>query len=271
VRLAASNIGWAPEDDERALALLVDHEFSGLEVAPARVFADPAHATASDAARVRRDVERRGLRIVAMQALLFGRSGLSLFEDDRARQALEEWLRHVIDLGAALGAEALVFGSPKNRLRGSISVEAANAIARDVFRRVGDHAALRGTCVCIEPNPVCYGADWINTVAEAAALVREVASPGFGLHVDAGSITLNREPVEETVALAAPLARHFHSSEPFLVPVGSGGSDHERLAAALRYAKYRGWVSVEMVASDGDSRLSALKHALQTARQAYGT
>jgi sugar phosphate isomerase/epimerase len=108
-------------------------------------------------------------------------------------------------------------------------------------------------------------------VAEAAALVREVASPGFGLHVDAGSITLNSEPIEQTIALAAPLTRHFHSSEPFLTPVGSGGSDHERLAAALRSAKYGGWVSVEMVASEGDTRLSSLRYALGTVSKAYGS
>jgi sugar phosphate isomerase/epimerase len=269
LRLAASNIAWTREDDAVALDLLVEHGFEGLEVAPARVFPDVAAATLDDAARVRADVERRGLRIVAMQALLFGRAELALFADEPAREALCAWLLHVIDLGAALGAGALVFGSPRNRRRGDTPPGRVAAIAREVFGRLGERAAARGTCLCIEPNPPAYGADWITTVAEAVALVRDVSSPGFGLHLDAGAIALNGEPVEETIAVAAPIARHFHASEPNLTPVGSGTSDHPRLAAALRAGGYRGWVSVEMAAPPEPGRMAALRHALSVTRAAY--
>ena len=76
----------------------------------------------SDIAEYRRSWEDRGLQIVSLQSLLFGRSDLQLFGDDGVRAALADYLRRVIDFGAPLGAHALVFGSPKNRLRGALDV-----------------------------------------------------------------------------------------------------------------------------------------------------
>jgi sugar phosphate isomerase/epimerase len=270
VRLAASNIGWSAGDDERALALLVEHGLEGLEVAPGRVFGDVARATVADAVRVRREVEARGLRVVAMQALLFGRPELAVFGDEASRRATIDWLEHVIALGAALGAHALVFGSPRNRLVGGMPKERVRAIAREVFGRLGDHAAARGTCLCVEPNPIAYGADWVTSVAEAIDVVRDVGSSGFGLHLDAGSVAMSGEPVEETLAAAGRSARHFHASEPQLAPAGSGGVDHGRFAAALRASGYQGWVSLEMRAPPGPDSIAVLRDALAVTRAAYG-
>src|SRR5207248_3429675 len=117
--------------------------------------------------------EARGLPIVAMQALLFGRDDLLLF-DAESRPRLAQYLARIIDVGAALGARALVFGSPKNRRRGALAPETALDIAATFFREMAVRADAAGAFICVEPNPPSYGCDFITTTDEAVGLAERV-------------------------------------------------------------------------------------------------
>src|SRR5207244_1994525 len=162
-----------------AASILREHGFTGVELAPTKIFARPDSATDAEAADCREAWSRRGLRIVAMQALLFGHPALTVFGE--ARKQTLEYLSGVARLGGRLGAGALVFGLPRNRARGPMPAAEAWRAAVEFFRALGSAAAEAGTCMCIEPNPPRYGADFITTSEEALRLVEEVASPGFGL------------------------------------------------------------------------------------------
>ena len=104
---------------------------------------------------------------------------------------MSDFLRRVIDFGAAVGAHALVFGSPKNRLRGSLSSTDALGIATTFFRELGAHAHAQGVALCIEANPTEYGGDFITTTAEAVELCRAVDHPGSRVNADLGGMTLS--------------------------------------------------------------------------------
>ena len=116
MRLAVSNIAWPADADAEAATMLVAHGAAGVEVAPARVCDRPWEAPADRVMAYRRFWEDRGLPIVALQALLFGRPDLVLFGDAAARRLLREQLVAIINLAAGLGAQRLVFGSPSRRL-----------------------------------------------------------------------------------------------------------------------------------------------------------
>jgi len=245
MKLAMSSIAWEPPDDEAAARILREHGFEGVELAPTKIFPMPDAAGESEIAACREAWSRRGLRIVALQALLFGRPELTVFGDARAQTL--EYLTGVARLGARLGASALVFGSPRNRARGSLSEADAWRAAVDFFRALGTAAAQAGTCVCIEPNPPRYGADFITNSEEALRLVEEVASPGFGLHLDAACALLAGEDFPARLRESAHVLRHVHLSEPDLAPVRAGGSvDLPAIATALGDIGYAGWISVEM-------------------------
>lgn len=246
MRLALSNIAWSRQDDEAVAGLMQRAGVGGLEIAPTAVWPDPLAVPAADAAAFRDRWRSRGIEVVAFQALLFGHPELVIFGDEQAREATLAHLTGMMDLAARLGARPLVFGSPKNRQVGPLPAPRARDIAVRFFRDAGRRAADRGVQLCLEPNPPAYGCDFIHTVAEGVSLVREVDHPGFGLHVDAGAITMNGEAPAEAIAAAAPVMGHFHASEPNLAPLGTGGTDHAALARALRAVGYSGWVSVEM-------------------------
>lgn len=269
MKLAVSNIAWAAEADEQVADLMVELGFEGLEVAPTRVWAEPLAVDKREVAAFRSKWERKGIRVVAMQALLFGRPDLTVFQSDAKRAETEAYLRGMIRLGSLLGAGPLIFGSPRNRSVAGSDAATVAAIAQSFFRSLGDYAAKYKTCLCIEPNPPEYGCDYVTDLASAEALVDVVGSPGFGLHIDTGGMYLSRESLEETIGRVAPSARHFHISEPHLVPVGTGGVDHPRIAAALASAGYDRWMSVEMRAPDELGTLTRLKASLAYASACY--
>ena len=269
MKVAISNLAWSPAEEPIVASVISEHGIAGIEVAPTKIWPDPTSVSPADALAYRTGWERRGVRIVAMQALLFGREDLKLFADAPVRATTIAYLKRVIELGARLGVRALVFGSPRNRQIGRLSVDEAQPIAVAAFREIGDAAEAAGVSFCIEPNPAAYECDYLNTVADTVTLLEAVDSPGLGLHLDAGSMTLNAEPIGETVAHARRWIRHYHISEPYLAPPGSSGVQHGRIAEALRHIDYAGWCSIEMKATSAPARVR-IDEALRYAAEAYG-
>jgi sugar phosphate isomerase/epimerase len=272
VKIAISCIAWKPEEEDEVARLLSRERIGGVEIVPGRVGPDPVSAPEKEILRYRDFWSEKGIPIVAMQALLFGKPELSLFGSEASRAELGDYLAAIVRLGGALGAKALVFGSPKNRLAGSLPPAEARRIAVAFFREMGAAAEETGSVLCIEHNPPEYGADFVTTPQAAADLVRAVDHPGFGLHVDGGGWTLSGTPLSVMKELRGRVS-HFHASEPFLAPVDeTGKTDHLGLARALRGIDYDGWVSIEMKppSSDGNN-LPGIERTLAYARASYLT
>lgn len=272
MRIAVSNIAWpsGAVADAEASAILVEQGAEGVEIAPTKVWPHPLNVDKAEIRAYRRAWEVRGLRIVALQALLFGRQDLILFGDEAVRRRTLDYLKGMIDLAAALGAGALVFGSPKNRRVDDRPRDQVDTIALAVFRELGDCAAGQGVSFCIEANPVEYGCDFVTTTAEAAKLVERVDSAGFGLHLDTGGMTLTGDdPVREPTEVDR-VCRHFHISEPYLSPVGPGGANHRGYRTMLQSMGYDGWISIEMKEStSGTTWVDALRNSIGYAKEAY--
>jgi sugar phosphate isomerase/epimerase len=205
-----------------------------------------------------------------LQALLFGQSELTLFENEDARSRTLDYLNKITQLGARLGARVLVFGSPKNRRTGRLPPKRASEIAISFFREAGRTAAEEGIVVCIEPNPTDYECDFITTSAEGLDLVNKVDNPGIGLHLDAAALTLSGEDLESSLLRCSGSIRHFHISEPFLGPIGQGGVDHPLIASTLRRMGYENWTSIEMRHNSDLPTLQETRRALVYAIDLYG-
>ncbi|MFN8041393.1 MAG: TIM barrel protein [Acidimicrobiales bacterium] len=270
MRIAVSNLAWDPDLDDEVGALLVGLGVQGVELAPTKRWSDPTAVGSEAAAAERAAWEQRGLPVVALQSLLFGRPDLTVFGDGVSVSGLVDHLGRIARLGGWLGAGPLVFGSPKNRLRGDRPLEQAMEEASSVFAAAAESAAASGTCLCIEPNPPDYGCDFVTRAEEGAALVRRVDHPGFGLHLDTGSMTLAGDDLGPSVLAGADVLRHFHASEPGLAPAGSTGQvDHGGAAEALRRSGYDGWVSIEMLVP-GDDPLPVIERAVGFVVETYG-
>lgn len=268
--ILASAIAWLPTEAEKVVSLLRAERAVGIEAAPG-IFNRPlSEVNLHQVSEVRLFWEGEGLPILAMQALLFGRPELRLFGTDEERQALAEHLRLVFRVASGLGARHLIFGSPRNRIRGNMEPAVAFDVAERFFRKIAKDAEAAGCVLCIEANATEYGCDFVTTHEEAATLVKAVASPGFGLQLDTGVMRMNEEsPLGLASVLCGKnvLPAHVHISEPFLAPVDAATPFHRELHAVLNDMGYAGAVSVEM---KRPSSVSLLGNAVATTQATYG-
>ncbi len=267
MKLAVSNIAWTAADDEAAESMLRELGVQHLEIAPTRFWPDLTQVTEAEARALSEKLTAKGLPVCAFQALLFGKPELQLFGADQGR-ALIDYTKLVCRIASWMGASALVFGSPKNRLRGELPAQAAFDQAKTAFREIGDFAAEHHVCLCLEPNPPGYGADFMTTVNEAAALVRAIDSPGIALNFDMGEILMNNADVAIALHDVSPLIGHFHVSEPMLEPFEPTRPQHRDAAFMLRGLSYSGIVSVEMKTPAGG--LSVVRASIERIKQVYG-
>jgi D-psicose/D-tagatose/L-ribulose 3-epimerase len=268
MHISFSHIAWAPEDEAGSLAFLENLGLHEVEVAPLRAFGNPLLATESSVRERAAWYSEQGFRIGSFQALLFGTEGLELFGSSESRERLKTTLIAIGRIAGWAGAGPMVFGSPKNRLRGQMSYAQAIEQASSFFREVGDGCAEAGSCLVIEANPEAYGADFCTRLDQSAELVDAVNSPGFGLHLDAGGLALSGEEFESALRQAANRLRHVHASQPNLISFLEPDPVHARIAAILHEIGYRGAVAIEMRSQP--EGLDAVRQAVDTVREIYG-
>jgi len=269
MRLAISNIAWDTSEDEAVAALLQRFAVDAIDIAPGKYFPVPARATDAGIAQVKDWWAERGIEITGMQALLFGTTGLNVFGTAASQAALLTHLAAVCHIGAGLGATRVVFGSPKNRDRSGLSDQEALDTAIPFFRQLGDIAQASGVTICLEPNPACYGANFMTSSAETAQVVKCVAHPAIQMQLDTGALTINGENPLVVLHDCAALIGHVHASEPDLLPLGDGGTEHGQMATALSQYLPAHVVTIEMVATKDESHLVSIERALQVATQHY--
>jgi D-psicose/D-tagatose/L-ribulose 3-epimerase len=262
MRIAVSNLGWEPRQDEAVASLLRAHAIDAIDVAPGRYFADPSRAAPADLSAVRAAWEHRGVEITGMQALLFGTTGLNVFGPAPIQEAMLEHLDGVCTTAAGLGATRLTFGSPRNRDASGWTDEAARRHAVEFFARLGGIAARHGVHICLEPNPPRYGCNFMMTTDDAA-----VAHGGIRLQLDTGALAENREDAGELIPRHAALIGHIHASEPGLGPLGSAGTDHASYGALIRAHAPDRIVAIEMLPAAAP--LEAIDRSLHLATRHY--
>ncbi|MFK0685827.1 sugar phosphate isomerase/epimerase [Ochrobactrum sp. BD67] len=267
LRYSISNISWPETADEEAIALVAELGFDGVEIAPFKVFGALSDVSEETVRLYCSQLQELGLAIPAMQAILFPASEARLFGTPGEEEALYERLRRVADIAGWLSAGACVFGAPALRNPGDLTPADAMIEAQRFFRTVAPLFAGQDSALCFEANPEIYNCRFITHTVDALKLVRAVGTCGFDFQFDSGTYFANGEShvVDGTVLSAA---RHFHVSEPHLVPVGSSGVDHAQLGAKLLESTYSGWVSVEMRQTDNWKQ--AIRDSVRILEKHYG-
>ncbi|KAF6578927.1 sugar phosphate isomerase/epimerase [Paenibacillus sp. EKM212P] len=270
MKLSISNIAWNSNENEEIIVLLNKLGIRGIEIAPTKIWDRPLDSEPNELLQFKQYWEQRDIHLIAMQSLLFGQHGLALFSDVESRNKLKEYVMGIMGLAGKIGVKALVFGSPKNRLSNGLSKNEQLDIAIPFFTELAESAVTENVTLCIEPNPSQYGCDFITNSEEGLQLVREVNHPGFQLHLDAGTLTLNNENISSAIENSMPYLSHFHISEPYLNKVGSEESlsPHREIAKTLKINEYKNWVSIEMKNGD-NSNAGTVERALKYASEIY--
>jgi D-psicose/D-tagatose/L-ribulose 3-epimerase len=223
--------------------------YDGLEIAPFTLSASPEKISATDAARIRAVVEASGLVVTGLHWLLVKPDGLSLTDPDAGvRNRTLEVMIHLIGLCAELGGSVLVHGSPKQR---QIAPGETHAVAlarlRDALAQVALAAARVGVTYCIEPLSR-RETSLVNTVAEAAELVRSIDHPNLRTMIDCSAAGLTEsDPVPSLIDRWLPtgLIAHVQVNDPNRRGPGQGEMKFAPILAALKRHNYAGTIAVE--------------------------
>lgn len=241
MKLSISNIGWAAEQDSQVYGLMQKYGFSGLEIAPTRIFPENPYGKLDSAKEWAADLKKQyGFVVPSIQSIWYGRQE-KIFGPKDEFNTLECYTRKAVDFASVTGCRNLVFGCPRNRNL----PDGANAeIGIRFFKKIGDYAASRGTVIGMEANPPIYNTNYINDTLSAIELIREVNSAGFKLNLDMGTMIYNQELTAE-LAGNVRLVNHVHISEPGLKPIEKRNI-HNELKEILLDGGYQGFVSIEM-------------------------
>lgn len=269
MRIAISNIAWDVSEDEQVVVQLNKYGIDAIDVAPGKYFHDPKNVSHGEIARVREWWHKNGVEITGMQALLFGTTGLNLFGSQDTQTDMLEHLEAVCRIGAGLGAKKLVFGSPKNRDRSALSNEEARDVAIRFFGQLGDIASRYGVVICLEPNPPCYGANFMTNSADTASIVVAVNHPAIRMQLDTGALAINGEDVARVINEYAVLIGHVHASEPDLVTLREGLTDHASAGTQLSEHLPNQVVAIEMLPAKLGTNIAAIERALAVAIRHY--
>ncbi len=221
--------------------------YTGIEIAPFTLAESPTDIGPS-ARRQYRDIMRsEGLAFVGLHWLMVSPKGLHVTTPDEILRA-RSWqhIRHLVDLCADLGPDGvMVFGSPKQRgTTGGLTPAQATRNYIDGLAGVAPHAASRSVTILVEALPADQ-CDVIQTLDEAAAIVREIASPAVRTMFDVHNAVNEKEPHAQLVRRYFDLIRHVHVNEMDGGHCGTGTYDFKPVLTELRKRGYAGWISLE--------------------------
>ena len=233
----------------RQCAFAAELGYAGLEVAPFTLGENAYRMAASERAALRRTAREAGVAVSGLHWLLVAPAGLSITSADRAAWARTvEVMRRLIELCAELGGTYLVHGSPAQRRIGN-QPDRAEAAKRGeaAWAAVADDAQKAGVVYCVEPL-AAPDADFVNTLDEAAALVRRIAKPALATMLDTSSAGLSEKmPVADLVRKWMPTAliAHVQFNDRNRRGPGEGDDKFAPVVRALRETGYKGWIAME--------------------------
>ncbi|MFO1158188.1 MAG: sugar phosphate isomerase/epimerase family protein [Reyranellaceae bacterium] len=244
---------------ERQCALAAGLGYRGLELAPFTFGDDAWRMPAAKRADIRLICSDAGLEVSGLHWLLAAPAGLSITTADRTvwRKSVDV-LCASVELCAELGGSYLVHGSPAQR-RASTADERSRA--EEAWLLAAEQAASARVAYCIEPlaAPDC---NFVNTLAEAAALVRRLGNPALRIMVDTLAAGLMEpEPVADAIRRWMPsnLVAHIQFNDRNRRGPGQGDDRFAPIVRALRETGYGGWIAMEPFVYEPDGPTCAAR------------
>ena len=225
MKLSISNLAWTIEQNESVYKLMQKHGFTGLEIAPTKIFQNNPYSHILEAIEWNNGLKKNwGFEVSSMQSIWYGRKE-KLFGSQEEERILCEYTKKAIDFASEIGCKNIVFGCPKNR---NIPLENKKDECYEkavlFFKLLGDYSESKNTCVGMEANPEIYGTNFLNTTSEVISFVKRVDSDGFKLNLDVGTMIQNNEDI--SVLQEKDL--------------------HRSLFRFLKTNNYNGFISIEM-------------------------
>jgi len=231
---------WTAEFNETNLDLLPmisQYGFDGLEIPLFRPVEFPAAA-------IRRGLEANGLECTVSAVMV---DDLSVISPDaavrqRARSHLADAIRAVAEAGAHILAGPLY--SPVGYLPGRRRTQDEWKWAVEAYQELVPVLEAHDVTLAIEPLNR-FETYFLNTAADAVALVEQVVHPRVGVLLDTFHLNIEEKDLGAAGRRAGAHLKHVHTCENDRGTPGSGHIEWDAVFAALRDIGYDGWLTIE--------------------------
>jgi sugar phosphate isomerase/epimerase len=248
MRISLCNEVLADLDFARQCEVVSKLGYDGLEIAPVTLSEEPHRLPAARRRELRRIAEDAGVPVTGLHYLLVAPKGLSITATDAAvRERTIDVIRRLIALSHDLGGKIIVHGSPAHRRLEPGHEDAGRRHGVEGWAAIAKDAEAAGVTYCIEPlhRP---DANFVNTVEEAAAIVRQIGSPAIRTMIDCSAASIwEQQSVPELIRQWMPtgLIAHMHFNDPNRRGPGEGELNFAPIVKALRETGYTGMSAIE--------------------------
>jgi sugar phosphate isomerase/epimerase len=222
--------------------------YDGIEIAPFTLGAESHRLSSTRRAEVRRAAADAGIAITGLHYLLLAPEGLSITSQDAGtRSRTIEVMRGLCELATDLGGRILVHGSPAQRALKAGSEAEGRKRGAECFAAVAGAAEKAGVTYCIEPLSRQDTA-FVNTVEEAAQIVRAVGSPAVRTMIDCSAAARTEaQAIPDLIRgwISTGLIGHIHLNDPNRRGPGEGELRFAPILQALKAEGYAGNAAIE--------------------------
>ena len=221
---------------------------------------------------IKRLEEAYGLKVVLVcTGEIFGQLGLSYTDTDAERRA--EALRRtkeIIDFAAALNAKINI-GRIRGQYRRELTKEETETYAVEAFRTIADYAAPKGVDIALESVTIMQ-TNFINTLAEAAAMVDRVDRSNFRLMMDVFHLNLEEKDLFAAIRRYSDYNIHVHLADNNRRYPGHCGLDFEKILRTFHETGYDGAFTTEIyqIPDMKGAARGAVEHLRPILRRVYG-
>jgi D-psicose/D-tagatose/L-ribulose 3-epimerase len=237
--------------------------YDSLELAPFTLGTEPHRLKQAEKRSLLHHITNAGLNVVGLHWLLVSPPGLSITSADPAiRRTTLEVLRGLVLLCAELGGRVLIHGSPEQRRIPSVGDQSeARKRAIDAIALASEQAAAAGLVYCLEALP-STSTNFVNTIREAAEIVKAVGSPALRTMLDTcAAATTELESVSDLIDRWIPtgLIGHVQLNDRTGRGPGQGDDDFTPVLRALMRTGYAHGVSIEPLIYEPDGPTCAAR------------
>jgi D-psicose/D-tagatose/L-ribulose 3-epimerase len=203
---------------------------------------EPANIPAIRATLDRLQLERTTCCVLPREANLIS-------SDAAIRAHAVEFLKTCVDRTARLGARLMCgpLHSGLGVFTGARRTDKEWTWAVKGLRTVAARAEKKGVTICIEPLNR-FETYFLNTLEDAARLVREVDAPNVKIHFDTFHSNIEEKHQAEALRAVAKDLGHVHISENDRGIPGTGHVDWKGIFKVLKEVGYDGWLTIESFA-----------------------
>ena len=221
---------------------------------------------------VKKEAEKNHLDIALVcTGEIFGQLGLSYTnpKEENRKEAIRR-SKEIIDFASYLGANINI-GRIRGQYCSELTKEETYKYAVEAFRELADYSIKKNVMIALETVTIMQ-TNFINTLAEGAAMVDAVDRPNFKLMMDIFHLNLEEKDVIEAIKKYSPYNIHVHLADNNRRYPGHCGLNFEKIFTTFKECGYDGNFCTEIfqIPNQEEAAKGAIEYLKPIIKRVYG-